>query len=43
MTEWCRQITKATGVQWRYTRVNQTVFSALKVRTLAELIEAGTR
>jgi type III restriction enzyme len=42
MREWCKQITKATGAQWRYVRVNQAVFGALKVKTLAEVIEVGT-
>ena len=37
MREWCRRITKATGVAWKYVRVNQTDFRQ-DVATLRELV-----
>ena len=37
MREWCRRITEATGVPWKYVRVNQTDFRS-DFATLRELV-----
>jgi type III restriction enzyme len=39
---WCSRVSAASGRTWRYARVNQAAFGALKARTLAEVIGAGT-
>lgn len=36
---WCERVTAATGVTWRYVRVNQVEFDRIKPRTLAELLQ----
>lgn len=33
---WCEQVSSSTGQPWRYARVNQPVFEALKPKTLQE-------
>ncbi len=37
LTSWCERVSAATGVMWRYARINQTDFSAMD-RSLEELI-----
>ena len=37
MQQWCRRVSSATGIPWRYIRVNQTEFRA-NPATLAELL-----
>jgi type III restriction enzyme len=39
MAEWCERIGKATGQKWRYMRVDQVQFEAVKATSLAELEE----
>jgi len=39
MAEWCRSIREASGREWRYARVNQSEFEALKPKTLAQAVE----
>ncbi len=36
--DWCRRITRATGVNWRYVRIDQTNFVLAKPTTLADLL-----
>jgi type III restriction enzyme len=36
---WCARVTAATGVAWRYVRVDQTRFDSLKLVSLAQLAE----
>ncbi|HXG45649.1 MAG TPA: DEAD/DEAH box helicase family protein, partial [Gemmatimonadales bacterium] len=39
--EWCERITRATGTQWRYLRVNQAEFASSTPRTLGALLESA--
>ena len=41
MRMWCERVSEATGVSWRYVRVNQIEFDARKVATLGELLDGG--
>jgi type III restriction enzyme len=36
--EWCQRISEATGGAWRYMRVNQSAFDAIKPSVLSQLI-----
>jgi hypothetical protein len=42
MRDWCARVTKQTGQQWEYARINQSDFEARVPRTLAEAIQALT-
>ena len=37
--EWCRRIREATGHEWRYKRINQTIFDSYKGASLEDLLE----
>ena len=39
MRDWCDRITDETGVPWRYCRVDQTRFQAVKASSLGELVD----
>jgi hypothetical protein len=36
---WCDRVSSATGITWRYARVNQIRFDGLEFETLAQLVE----
>jgi type III restriction enzyme len=38
---WCARVSSTTGAAWRYARVDQTWFEALKPLTLAQLVSAS--
>jgi len=40
-TEWCENATSLTGVTWRYRKVPQGDFEALRPATLADLAALG--
>lgn len=40
--DWCERISTETGTQWRYARVNQTVFGIGSFESLADLVVAGS-
>jgi type III restriction enzyme len=41
MGYWCEQVTKATGTEWRFMRVNQRAFEQRKPAALADLVALG--
>ncbi len=41
MKKWCERVTNATGVTWRYIRINQTEFDARNPKALGDLFGAG--
>ena len=43
ITRWCEQITKLTGNQWRYKRIQQAIFESARYKTLGELINQNNR
>lgn len=41
LQDWCGRVTAATGLTWRYKRVNQSEFDPQAVKTLADVFAAG--
>jgi type III restriction enzyme len=39
LREWCERVSAATGVAWRYKRINQVDFDRLKLPSLAYLLD----
>lgn len=40
MSEWCRRLAEEHGLEWHYTRVNQTDFESKRPRLLGDLLES---
>jgi type III restriction enzyme len=43
MKDWCERVSKATGQDWRFRRIDQVKFEAKKPRSLSELFEDDDR
>jgi type III restriction enzyme len=38
---WCQRVSKATGSEWRYARINQVAFDSQAAKTLADLVDGN--
>jgi hypothetical protein len=39
MKQWCERVSAATGVPWRYARINQVSFRPERYKSMAEMLD----